>query len=329
MYSLYNKALFKSKFNELFNLIILDIVAFTIAGFVLFKHLCDKLWYISSDPNPLNDPLNLSSSIFKFILMLIIIYIFVSVFILFCFNKRNEYLFLSHQPTTKDSIAFTKLVLLLCVLIVNLSILFFTIVVFNIKYEVFLNLFSINLLMLSLKILFLILSISLILISFLLALNYFINNGVLAILVSIFLLSYIPIFLVTSSSIIKYTNFSFLHLLSMHIRNFMGKIFYSSTMFYLIQGNVLNIFIIFILGMCGLILCTKILYNNIKLENFNGAFYSKNFLIFLNIIISLLVPLVILSFFNLRSNACIFTLWAVLSIVSMIALSKFSKKVFT
>lgn len=325
MYSLYNKALFKSKFNEFFNLIILDIVACAIAGFVLFKNLCDKLWYISSDPDPLNDPLNISFSIFCFILTLIIIYIFISVFMLFCFNKRNEYLFLSHQPTTKDSIAFTKLLLLLCVLIVNLSILFFTIVVFKIKYEVFLNLFSINILMLSLKVLFLILSISLILISFLLALNYFINNGVLAILVSIFLILYVPLFLTHVRRIQQFLNSHLIYFLTYKL----DLILDNSTIIYFIKSNILNTAIIFILGISTLILCYKILYKNIKIENFNSTFYNKNFLVFLNILISIFISLIIVSLLSSRYSTYVFISWAVLSIVSMMILSKVSKKVFT
>lgn len=325
MYSLFNRSLFKSKFNEFFNLIILDIVAFAIAGFVLFKSLCDQLWYISSNPDPLNDPLNISFHIFCFILTLIIIYICISVFMLFCFNKRNEYLFLSHQPTTKDSIAFTKLLLLLCVLIVNLSILFFTIVVFKIKYEVFLSLFSINILMLSLKVLFLLLSISLILISFLLALNYFINNGVLTILVSIFLILYVPLFLTHVRRIQRFLNSHLIYFLTYKL----DLIFDNSTIIYFIQSNILNTAIIFILGIFSLILCYKILYKNIKIENFNGTFYSKNFIIFLNILISIFISLIIVSLLDFRYSTYIFVSWAVLSIVSMITLSKFSKKVFT
>ena len=325
MYSLFNRSLFKSKFNEFFNLIILDIVAFAIAGFVLFKSLCNKLWYISSNPDPLNDPLNLSSSIFRGILILIIIYIFIFVFMLFCFNKRNEYLFLSHQPTTKDSIAFTKLLLLLCVLIINLLILFFSIVVFNIKYEVFLNLFSINILMLSLKVLFLILSISLILISFLLALNYFVNNGVLTILVSIFLILYAPLFLTLVRRIQRFLNSHLIYFLTYKL----DLIFDNSTIIYFIQSNILNTAIIFILGIFSLILCYKILYKNIKIENFNSIFYNKNFLVFLNILISIFISLIIVLLLDFRYSTYIFVSWAVLSIVSMMILSKVSKKVFT
>lgn len=325
MYPLINKTLFKTKFNEIFNFIMFDVIAFFILSFSLYNQLYFKLNSIAHFHLVL-DNIDHSVIILKFGFLYLTVSIFAFIFILFSFNKRNEYLFLGSQPTTKPSIAFTKLTLLLSILFINLLIIFFTVFIFTIKNGTYLQLFNIHLIPIIPKLFLILLTFSLGLISVLLLLTYFINNGILNILISGFILIYVPLMISLFKSIMHYPNGYFSGYLTSTLRPFnYAYIRYSIT------NNFLYILAFFILFLAFLTLCVKVLYKNIKLENFGTTFYCNGFFIFLKLlvcsILSLAFMLFIITIFRLNLNTIAISISCIaLFIACFILLDKFSKK---
>ncbi|WP_027633096.1 hypothetical protein [Clostridium hydrogeniformans] len=286
MKNLFNKALFISKIKEIFFLICLDMLVVSYLGFNTYnKFFIYKLTGITDGYSD-GQFYGLKNEMVSNHLWVMFISLLLFSFILLGINKNKEYLFLGHQPFSKTSIIFTKVLILFIILLINVLILNYTYILCYIKYKYIFDYININLIYITIRTFCYDFTISLLILAFCLVINFYVNNGIMAIILE---LGLIAVFVIccsmVSSKIFSYNNEKVLNTYSYLKNNF--------SIIDLATGRTTwqLMLISLILGLTIIFLCVKKLYSRLKIEKLNGYFYSKEFLIFLNLILSFSIAL--------------------------------------
>ena len=286
MKNLFNKALFISKIKEIFFLICLDILVIIYISFTTYNNFFTSRLKSINDGYSMHQYLNLKHEMISNHLFVIAISLALFSFILLGVNKRKEYLFLGHQPLSKSSIIFTKVLILLIIALINLFILNYTYILCYLKYKYIFDAININLIYLAIRTFCYDIVISLMVIAFCLVINFYVNNGVLAIILEIGIIILFPLLFSMISSKLQINPNTEFYNTYLYLKNKFSPMgfFYGNALWQvMLIPLIISIIVIFT--------CIKRLYANLKIENLNRHFYSKGFLIFLNILLCLSITL--------------------------------------
>lgn len=286
MKKLFNKALFISKIKEIFFLICLDMLVVSYLSFNTYNKFFGKKLDGITDGTSNSLFYGLKNEMVYNHLWVMFISLILFSFILLGINKRKEYLFLGHQPFSKTSIIFTKVLILFIILLINVMILNYTYILCYIKYKYILDYININLIYITIRTFCYDFIISLLILAFCLIINFYVNNGIMAIILELGLITVSLICSsMISSKILSYNNSK----ISNTYLYFTNKL----SIVDLATGNTIwqLMTIPLVLGLILIFLCVKKLYSRLKIENLNRYFYSNEFLIFLNLILSFSIAL--------------------------------------